>query len=115
VTARPCAGNPTPTLTRLPKTKSILVNKGLRNEGVDAIIARLQHTPRAKNFVVGVSIAKTNDVRCASEGEAIADYCYSFNRLNEAGVGDYYTLNISCPNAFGGELYDTTITDSAPR
>ena len=42
VTARPCEGNPKPRLTRLPKSESILVNKGLRNEGVDAIIKRLK-------------------------------------------------------------------------
>ena len=32
VTARPCEGNPKPRLTRLPRSQSILVNKGLRNE-----------------------------------------------------------------------------------
>lgn len=105
VTARPCAGNPKPRLTRLPKSKSILVNKGLRNEGVDAIIRRLKSRPQENNFVVGVSIARTNDEKSASLEEGIRDYCYSFKRLNDENVGDYYTLNISCPNAFGGETF----------
>lgn len=105
VTARPCSGNPKPRLTRLPLSQSILVNKGLKNEGVDAIIKRLQSRKQEKNFVVGVSIARTNDAKNASVEEGIQDYCYSFKRLNEESVGDYYTINISCPNAFGGETF----------
>jgi len=105
VTARPCLGNSSPTLTRLPNSKAIIVNKGLRNDGVDAIIKRLKRTPREPNFVIGVSIAKTNDEQSADIEEAIKDYCYSFMRLNEEHIGDYYTINISCPNAFGGETF----------
>jgi dihydroorotate dehydrogenase subfamily 2 len=107
VTARPCAGNPKPRLTRLPRSQSILVNKGLRNEGVEAIIKRLKPLPKTPGFVVGVSIARTNDAEAASVEAGIADYFYSYKRLNEEGVGDYYTINISCPNAFGGETFAT--------
>ena len=107
VTARPCAGNPKPRLTRLPNSQSIIVNKGLRNDGVDVIIKRLKNTPRIAGFILGISIAKTNDQCSASTEEAILDYTYSFRRLNEENVGDYYTLNISCPNAFGGEPFTT--------
>jgi dihydroorotate dehydrogenase len=107
VTARPCEGNPKPRLTRLPKSRSILVNKGLRNDGVDAIIARLKKTPREKGFVYGVSIARTNDAQSVPIQAGIDDYVYSFKRLNEENVGDYYTINISCPNAFGGEAFTT--------
>ena len=105
VTARPCAGNPRPRLTRLPAFQSIAVNKGLKNDGVEAIIKRLKKRKRFKNFVVGVSIARTNDNRSSGVEEGIADYLYSLRRLNEEGVGDYYTLNISCPNAFTGEMF----------
>lgn len=131
ITARYCAGNPTPRLTRLPRSKSILVNKGLRNDGVDIIIDRIKKykigspilrsralyffTQARKNkvslpvgshdFVTGISIARTNDEKSASIEEGIKDYCYSFRRLNEENIGDYYTLNISCPNAFGGEAF----------
>ncbi len=109
VTARPCKGNPSPTLTRIPKTKGIIVNKGLKNDGVDAIIKRIKSKPRRPDFVIGVSIAKTNDEQSSYINEAIKDYCYSFSRLNEENVGDYYTINISCPNAFGGETFTTPI------
>ncbi len=105
VTARPCVGNSSPTLTRLPNSRAIIVNKGLKNDSVDIIIERLKNKKRVKDFVIGVSIAKTNDKLSADTEEAIKDYCYSFKRLNEEQVGDYYTINISCPNAFNGETF----------
>lgn len=106
VTARPCEGNPRPRLARLPKSKSIIVNKGLRNEGVDAIIERLKKAyPNHKPFIVGISIARTNDEKSVPIEAGIEDYCYSFRRLNQEDVGDYYTLNISCPNAYGAEAF----------
>ena len=54
-----------------------------------------------------MSIARTNDQKSATVEAGIADYTYSFKKLNEQGVGDYYTINISCPNAFGGETFTT--------
>lgn len=119
VTARPCTGNPAPRLTRLPKSQSLLVNKGLKNEGVDAIIERLKKARAVQNkegvsdirsrppFVIGISIARTNDEQSVQIEAGIADYVYSFRRLNEENVGDYYTINISCPNSFGGEAFAT--------
>jgi dihydroorotate dehydrogenase len=111
VTARPCEGNKKPRLTRLPKSQSLIINKGLRNDGVEAIIKRLKKYPSInsgqvkKDFVVGVSIARSNDAKSSSDEEGIKDFLYSFKRLNEENVGDYYALNISCPNAFGGETF----------
>lgn len=106
VTARPSEGNPKPRMKRLPKSQSLLINKGLRNDGVDRIIERLKIKKlKDKNFVVGVSIARTNDEKAVDNEEGIQDYFYSFKRLNEENVGDYYTFNISCPNAFGGETF----------
>lgn len=104
ITARPCEGNPKPRLTRMPKSKGIVVNKGLKNDGVDVVIKRLKKLPKSQ-FVKGVSIAKTNCLDSATIEGAIEDYVYSFKRLNEENVGDYYTLNISCPNAYGGEAF----------
>jgi len=106
VTAHACEGNARPHLTRLIRNKSIVVYKGLRNNGVDALIAKLKKTPRAKGFVLGISIARTNEQSAAADVEAgVRDYVDSFKKLNEAGVGDYYTLNISCPNAYTGETF----------
>ncbi len=107
VTARPCVGNPRPRLTRLPRSRSIIVNKGLRNDGVEVIARRLKSRSRISNFVVGVSIARTNDAASATVENGINDYCFSLSHLIQSEVGDYYTLNISCPNAFGGESFAT--------
>ncbi len=118
VTAKPCEGNPRPRLTRLPKSQSILVNKGLKNDGVEAVIKRLKdhvrhglfgpcRTLSKPGFVTGISIARTNCIDSVDIQAGIDDYLYSFRRLNEENVGDYYTINISCPNAYGGEAFIT--------
>jgi len=108
VTARECAGNDKPRLMRLKKSGSIVVYKGLRNEGVDKIIERIKNSYIPKDYVVGISIARTNDEACNTLEEGVGDYLYSFKKLNDAGVGDYYTINISCPNSFGGEDFTTS-------
>lgn len=113
ITARSCAGNSKPRIIYLPKSKSILVNKGLRNNGVDAIIRRLKNSPYTKinaaDFVIGISIARTNDEKSVPIEAGIEDYAYTFRRLNEEAVGDYYTLNISCPNVFGAEAFSDQV------
>lgn len=103
VTGEPCAGNPRPRLWRLPRSRSLLVYYGLKNDGAEAIVERLKN--KKFNFVLGVSIAKTNSPATAETEAGIADYVKAFRKFNEAGVGDYYTINISCPNAFGGEPF----------
>ncbi|MDP1707424.1 MAG: quinone-dependent dihydroorotate dehydrogenase [bacterium] len=106
VTAHPCAGNPLPRMTRLIRNSSLVVYKGLRNRGVDALIKKLSRTPRVPSFVLGVSIARTNEQEAATDAEAgVRDYVESFQKLNEANIGDYYTINISCPNSFTGETF----------
>lgn len=105
ITSKVCLGNDKPRMTRLPKSQSIVVNKGLRNDGVETIIKRLKNFKKQNDFIVGVSIARTNDEKASSMEEGLADYFYSFKRLNEENIGDYYTINISCPNAFGGESF----------
>jgi dihydroorotate dehydrogenase len=93
-------------MTRLVRDKSLIVYKGLRNKGVERLIRHLRATPRLRDFVLGISIARTNEkAACARTDAGIEDYAESFTRLTEAGIGDYYTINISCPNAFGGETF----------
>jgi dihydroorotate dehydrogenase len=107
VTARPCPGNARPRLKRLIKSRSIQVYKGLKNDGVESIIKRIKSKRIPEKFVLGISIAKTNDEKSVSLEEGIADYYHSLRRLTEERVGDFYTINISCPNAFGGEDFTT--------
>lgn len=105
VTARPTAGNPKPRLKRMVKSKCFVVYKGLKNDGVEKIIQRLKKARISPHLVLGISIAKTNDEHTVQTERAIEDYCYSFRRLNEENIGQFYTINISCPNVYGGESF----------
>jgi dihydroorotate dehydrogenase len=62
-----------------------------------------------QNFAhpVSISLAKTNCERTIDIGEGIQDYVHTINLAEQLKVGDIYTLNISCPNAYGGEPYTT--------
>ncbi|MFA6039554.1 MAG: quinone-dependent dihydroorotate dehydrogenase [Candidatus Peribacteraceae bacterium] len=97
VTLRPCEGNPPPRLRRLPLSKGILVHYGLRNKGVARLIGNVRGM-RDRGMRLGISVARTNDGGCRDEAESIVDYRECLRALLAAGVGDYYTINISCPN-----------------
>ena len=106
ISAHACEGNPRPHFRRLIRNKSIVVYKGLKNSGVDALIKKLSRTPRAHDFVLGISIVRTNEKAACTDVElGINDFVESFQKLNEADIGDYYALNISCPNAYAGEAF----------
>lgn len=105
VTLEPYEGNAYPRLTRFPLSKSILVNKGLKNIGAHAIIAKLSgirfHIP------TGISIASTNKA-FASDKEQIMDIVHCFRLFEHSRVQHaYYEMNISCPNTHGGEPFTT--------
>ncbi len=106
LTAKPSDGNPRPHYHRLKQSKSILVNAGLNNHGVDAIIKRIKRY-KTISYPLNVSVAKTNALSAASEQEGIDDYVVSLKKLKQANIGNVITINISCPNAFGGEPYTT--------
>lgn len=98
ITGEPCEGNPKPRLWRLKNSKSLVVYYGLKNEGPDVISKRL----KGKNLSIpiGTSIAKTNCADTVDTDKGIADYVKAFKKFTS--IGDYFTINISCPNAFGG-------------
>jgi dihydroorotate dehydrogenase len=101
VTGEPCEGNPKPRMWRLPDSKSIVVNYGLMNDGAKAIARRLRG--QKHQIPVGVSVAKTNNAATAQDAAGIADYVKALT--DSRGAGDYFTINISCPNAYGGEPF----------
>lgn len=101
VTGEPCAGNARPRLWRLPTSRGLLVYYGLKNDGCEAIASRLREKTFA--FPVGISVAKTNSPSTVQIRDGIADYVKAFRAFE--GIGDYATINISCPNAFGGEPF----------
>ncbi|MDP3985462.1 MAG: quinone-dependent dihydroorotate dehydrogenase [bacterium] len=101
ITGEPCEGNPKPRLWRLPKSQGLVVYYGLKNDGCEAIAARLQKERFA--FPVGISIAKTNNDKTVEVDAGVRDYVKAFRAFRD--IGDYITINISCPNAFGGEPF----------
>jgi dihydroorotate dehydrogenase len=106
VTWEAYAGNPQPRLFRLPKSQALVVYYGLKNLGVHKIVERIK-TYLHSNMVVGVSIAKTNCSRTNTDAAGVEDYFLTLQYLIEQNVGDYYTINVSCPNTFGGEPFTT--------
>jgi len=109
LTFRQCDGNPRPWFYRLPKTKSLVVYAGLGNQGVDASIKVLKSYPKStfKDFPLNVSVAKTNSPEACTDEDAVSDYVGSLQKLEQSGIGRMYTLNISCPNTYGGEPFTT--------
>lgn len=103
----PCAGNSPPRLARLPRSKSLLVNKGYKNDGAEAIVQRLG--PEDFSIPFGVSIDRTNIREIRHLNEAITDIISALS-LFEKEVPNiaYYELNISCPNLLysgNGDFY----------
>lgn len=105
VTWEPYEGNPKPRLGRLPKSKALLVNKGLQNLGAMEVIKKLEK--RKFRFPIGISLATTNK-KYKNLKEQLSDLRNSFIAFEKSQVAhSYYELNISCPNTFGGEPFTT--------
>lgn len=101
ITGEACQGNPKPRLWRLPESKGLVVYYGLKNKGCEFIARSLRG--RVFDIPIGTSIAKTNSPTCVRVEEGIEDYVKAFLAFTE--IGDYFTINISCPNAYGGEPF----------
>jgi len=100
ITQNPYEGNPRPMLGRLVKSRALLVNKGFKNDGIDAVVKKFKNTETF--YPVGLSIGKTNSKETAAQEAAIADIIASFKKAEAANLPfAYYELNISCPNLFG--------------
>lgn len=52
---------------------------------------------------LGVSIAKTNSPETVDTEKGIKDYLKGIQTF--FNIGDYLTINISCPNAYGGQPF----------
>lgn len=101
VTAKPCPGNPKPRLHRLIQDQGIIVNYGLANQGADAVYNRLKN--KENRIPLGISIAKTNDPNIKGN-DSVKDYIKSFETLRS--IGNYITINISCPNTGDGKSFE---------
>lgn len=100
ITGEPCKGNPRPRLFRLVKDKALLVHYGLNNKGAEFLSKYLKG--KRFRFPLGVSVAKTNDSRINTK-EAVADYVKAFKLMHP--IGNYTTINVSCPNTFDGQTF----------
>lgn len=104
VTLRPYEGNPGKRAVRLVNSKGIVVNYGLKNEGIEVISQRLSAQGQAP-VPVSISIARTNSVDTGPLDAGIADYVACISRCEQLDIGDLYTINISCPNTADGEPF----------
>ncbi len=100
-------GNPRPWFYRLPHTKSLVVHAGLGNQGADQVMARLKKYPKDTftNFPLNVSIAHTNIPSVHTEAGMIADCIRGLRKVKQTAVAAMITINISCPNTYGGEPF----------
>lgn len=103
ITYKPYGGNPGKRLFRLLKSQGLLVNYGLKNAWAYIAKQRLLHTQC--KVPLFVSIAKTNCIETCDLQKGIQDYVTSVEILNDVEQLQGFVLNISCPNAFGGEDY----------
>jgi dihydroorotate dehydrogenase len=101
VTPLPQPGNPQPRLFRLPKDQALINRMGFNNDGVDAMVSRLQKT-RLKNTILGGNIGKN---KITPNENAVDDYIICFEKLFP--YVDYFVVNVSSPNTPGlRELQD---------
>ena len=96
VTAVPQEGNPRPRLFRLAEDGGLINRMGLNNDGAATVGARLAGTD--VGVPVGVNIAKSEHV---SAEEAPTDYRHTYEQIAEGG--DFFVVNVSCPNSQGFE------------
>jgi dihydroorotate dehydrogenase len=94
ITAKAYGGNQKPRLYRLPEQKSLRVNYGLKNLGATALHDKLKKLKF--DFPVGISVAKTNAPETSVVLVGVEDYFFTYKTFRD--VGQYFTINISCPN-----------------
>lgn len=100
ITNEPYEGNERPMLGRLPKSQSLLVNKGFKNLGAESTIKHLEGLQF--QIPVGISIGRTNSLELKTQRDSIEDIISTFTKFEKSSLPHaYYELNISCPNLKG--------------
>ncbi|MFB6082612.1 MAG: quinone-dependent dihydroorotate dehydrogenase [Halorientalis sp.] len=114
VTAVPQEGNPRPRMFRLREDEALINRMGLNNDGAAVVGERLAATDAP--VPVGVNVAKSEHV---APENAPADYRETYEQVaeggpaseargaspdgNASGGGDFFVVNVSCPNSQGFE------------
>lgn len=116
VTYLPYEGNHRPRLVRLPKSQSILVNKGFKSDGIVQVLGNLRSHHKNSKSVAGISIGATNIVLNDTAEKQVIDIINSLTFLKQHGtysLFSYVEINISCPNTKKVDaLYNPIILDS---
>lgn len=100
ITNHPYEGNSGAMLGRLPRSQSLMVNKGFKNAGAHQTIAKLQN--KTLCIPVGISIGRTNTDHLTTHKACIQDIVECFRAFECSPLRHaYYELNISCPNLKG--------------
>jgi dihydroorotate dehydrogenase len=102
ITGEICPGNPGKRLFRMVKSKSIVVWYGLNNMGAEKLSSRLAGQKFGR-LRVGINAALSNMSSEFDLDSSIADYLKTMTLFKD--IGDYYTVNISCPNTQEGEPF----------
>lgn len=89
------AGNPSPRLFRLPQDQALINRMGFNNDGVKALVSRLNNRPKS-NVILGGNIGKNKNT---PNEKANDDYAICFQELYN--YVDYFVVNISSPNTPG--------------
>ena len=97
-----CPGNPGKRLFRMIKSKAIVVWYGLNNEGAETISKRLAKEDFGR-LKVGINAANSNFTPEFDLEMSINDYLKTMKLFKD--IGDYYDVNISCPNTQDGEPF----------
>lgn len=102
ITNLPYQGNPYPRLGRLPKSRSLMVNKGFKSLGVIKVTEKLSQLDY--KIPLGISIGMSNNKLINNADKAVKDIVNAFRIFEKARVkNSYYELNISCPNLIHSE------------
>ena len=88
--------NPKPRISRLPKSKSLLINKWFRNSWIRNIISK--NITFTNWFNIWLSIWASNSPKITNTQERIDDIIESFKFSWNDKRFTYFELNISCPN-----------------
>jgi len=92
VTLNPQPGNPRPRLFRIPDSLAIINRMGFNNCGAKIVAKNIEKKGRIK-APLGINIGKNTN--CPLE-DADKNYSECFRILKDSG--DYFVLNVSCPN-----------------
>lgn len=94
VTPRPQPGNPKPRLFRLPEAEALINRMGFNNQGVDALLERVQQAQF--DGILGINLGKNFDTPVE---HAERDYLIGLEKAYP--YASYVTINLSSPNTPG--------------